>query len=209
MFYKVGVLKFHKTYSKTNTYAGAYGWLKFYPTHIFFLTDWQSKHPNACQWLQRNFLLRVFSKWEQIQRKLKIFSYLFTLTESFIFCAWVLSSLKSVNSKIWTRWNVFFSYIFGFFLKKTFCSYQSCITFFNGFETQALSRFKSYWRSVEGYRWWEPSTIAPTAQQMKFSIKNFFRKCDQIRSILQIWSHSLKKFLMEKFITECPAGHKA
>ena len=35
---------------------------------------------------------------------------------------------------------------------------------------------------------------------MKFSIKNFFSKCDQIRSILRIWSHLLKDSLMENFI---------
>ena len=35
---------------------------------------------------------------------------------------------------------------------------------------------------------------------MKFSIKDFFSKCDQIRSFLPIWSHLLKKFLMENFI---------
>ena len=28
-----------------------------------------------------------------------------------------------------------------------------------------------------------------TAQKIKFSIKNFFSKCDQIHSFLQIWSH--------------------
>ena len=38
-----------------------------------------------------------------------------------------------------------------------------------------------------------------TAQKMKFSIKNFFSKCDQIRRKLQIWSHLLKKSLMENF----------
>ena len=35
---------------------------------------------------------------------------------------------------------------------------------------------------------------------MKFFIKNFFRKCDQIRRKLRIWSHLLKKLLMENFI---------
>ena len=35
---------------------------------------------------------------------------------------------------------------------------------------------------------------------MKFSIKDFFSKCDQIRSFLRNWSHSLKKSLMENFI---------
>ena len=35
---------------------------------------------------------------------------------------------------------------------------------------------------------------------MKFSINDFFRKRDQIRSFLQIWSYLLKKSLMENFI---------
>ena len=35
---------------------------------------------------------------------------------------------------------------------------------------------------------------------MKFSIKDFFVKCDQIRSFLRIWSHLLKKFLIKNFI---------
>ena len=39
-----------------------------------------------------------------------------------------------------------------------------------------------------------------TAQTMKFSIKDFFSKCDQIRRKLRIRSHLLKKSLMENFI---------
>ena len=39
-----------------------------------------------------------------------------------------------------------------------------------------------------------------TAQNMKFSIKDFFSKCDQIRRFLRIWSHLLKKSLMENFM---------
>ena len=38
-----------------------------------------------------------------------------------------------------------------------------------------------------------------TAQKMKFSIKDFFCKCKQ-KMKLRIWSHSLKKSLMEIFI---------
>ena len=38
------------------------------------------------------------------------------------------------------------------------------------------------------------------AQKMKFSIKHFFSKCNQIRKKLWIWSHLLKKSLMENFI---------
>ena len=32
---------------------------------------------------------------------------------------------------------------------------------------------------------------------MKFSIKDFFSKCDKTRSFLRIWSHLLKKSLTE------------
>ena len=35
---------------------------------------------------------------------------------------------------------------------------------------------------------------------MKFSIKNFFSKWEQIRRKLRIWSHLLKKSLMKNFI---------
>ena len=38
------------------------------------------------------------------------------------------------------------------------------------------------------------------AQKMKFSIKDFFSYCDQIRSFLRIWSDLLKKSLMENFM---------
>ena len=36
--------------------------------------------------------------------------------------------------------------------------------------------------------------------KMKFSIKYFFSKCDQICRKLWVWSHLLKKSLMENFI---------
>ena len=39
-----------------------------------------------------------------------------------------------------------------------------------------------------------------TAQKMKFSVKEFFSKCEQIRSFLRIKSLLLKKFLMENLI---------
>ena len=39
-----------------------------------------------------------------------------------------------------------------------------------------------------------------TAQKIKFSIKDFFSKCDQIRSFLRFWSYLLKKSFMENFI---------
>ena len=46
-------------------------------------------------------------------------------------------------------------------------------------------------------------TVNITAQKMKFSIKDFFSKCDQIRRKLR--SHLLKKSLMENFIFLCNA----
>ena len=39
-----------------------------------------------------------------------------------------------------------------------------------------------------------------TAQKIKFFIKDFLSKCDQIRRKLRIWSHLLKKSLMKNFI---------
>ena len=43
-------------------------------------------------------------------------------------------------------------------------------------------------------------TSRTTAQKMKFSIKNFFSICGQILRKLRLWSHLLKKSLVEKFI---------
>ena len=51
--------------------------------------------------------------------------------------------------------------------------------------------YRQYPRIIDGWI---------TAQKIKFSIKDFFSKCDQIHSFLQIWSHLLKKSLMENFI---------
>ena len=49
----------------------------------------------------------------------------------------------------------------------------------------------------------EAEAVAQTCShctKKKSSIKDFFSKCDQIRSFLRIWSHLLKKSLMENFI---------
>ena len=43
-------------------------------------------------------------------------------------------------------------------------------------------------------------TANPLHKKMKFSIKDFFRKCDYIHRKLRTWSHVLKKSLMENFI---------
>ena len=43
-------------------------------------------------------------------------------------------------------------------------------------------------------------SVISIAQKMKFSINDLFIKCDQIRRTLRIWSHLLKKPVMENFI---------
>ena len=43
-------------------------------------------------------------------------------------------------------------------------------------------------------------SVSCTALKIKFFIKDFFSKCDQIWRKLRIWSHLLKKSLMENFI---------
>ena len=53
-----------------------------------------------------------------------------------------------------------------------------------------------FWSNVTNY----------TAQKMKFSVKDFFSKCDQIRMKRRIWLNLLKKFLIENFFF-CAAPH--
>ena len=50
------------------------------------------------------------------------------------------------------------------------------------------------------------NTQQHTAQTTKFSIKDFFSKCGQIRSFLRIMLHSLKKYFMENFIFSAVAA---
>ena len=44
------------------------------------------------------------------------------------------------------------------------------------------------------------SNMLHCKKKKKFSIKNLFSKCDQIRRKLRIWSHLLKKSVIENFI---------
>ena len=43
-------------------------------------------------------------------------------------------------------------------------------------------------------------TVQYTAQKMKFSIKGFLSKCEQMQNFLRIFSHLLKESLMENLI---------
>ena len=60
--------------------------------------------------------------------------------------------------------------------------------------------FKSF--SQRNRQWMAQTNLwlLNTTQKMKISIKDSFSKCDQIRRELWIWSHSLKKSLMENLI---------
>ena len=49
-------------------------------------------------------------------------------------------------------------------------------------------------------QFFETVTLATTTEKMKFPIKDFFSKCDQIRRKLRIWLHLLKESLTENFI---------
>ena len=51
-----------------------------------------------------------------------------------------------------------------------------------------------HWKKFKS---WHEEIIYISAQKMNFSIKSFFNKCDRIQ---RIWSHLLKKRLMESFI---------
>ena len=71
-----------------------------------------------------------------------------------------------------------------------------------------LLRIKSFKKSFVNLKWkvlfWKAQH---NAQKMKFSITDFFSKCDWIRSFLRIWSHILKKSVMENFNFLC-SGNK-
>ena len=57
-----------------------------------------------------------------------------------------------------------------------------------------------YLKGVAQSFYFQKNLLWLTAQKMKFSIKGFFSKGDQIRNFLRILSHLRKKSLMENFI---------
>ena len=64
----------------------------------------------------------------------------------------------------------------------------------------SLIYIRSSWSELR-YFSFEPSLkLWCTASKMKFPIKDFFSKCNQIRRKPRIWSQLLKKFLMGNFI---------
>ena len=61
-----------------------------------------------------------------------------------------------------------------------------------------LTILQSEYQQIFSYRSFAKSLSLH--KKMKFSIKEFFSKCDQIRRTLRIWSHLMKKSLMEFFV---------
>ena len=97
-----------------------------------------------------------------------------------------------------------------------YSSYQDC-----GKNTPAIYFPTNSIKHIDSFKWQTlypnqlceiifPNKVTPqfhqaahhdlTAQKTKFSITDFFSKCDQIRRKLRIWSHLLKKSLLENFI---------
>ena len=68
------------------------------------------------------------------------------------------------------------------------------------FKNELLKMLKIGWfkELTSSLDWITASFIIP-CKKMKFSIMDFFSKCGQIRRKLRIWSHLLKKSLMENF----------
>ena len=62
---------------------------------------------------------------------------------------------------------------------------------------EKLIDVKSYWINDKSLQ-----------KKMKFSNKDIFSKCDQIHTLLRIWSHLLKKSLMRNFIF-CASSYKS
>ena len=79
---------------------------------------------------------------------------------------------------------------------------NSCarVSFFDNVEASAPLDYKGLdFASIQNKK--DESELRKyTVQEMTFSIKDFFGKCDQICSFQPIWSHLLKKSFMENFI---------
>ena len=67
---------------------------------------------------------------------------------------------------------------------------------------QKLNKCVTY-RVIERLNTQDLRKLEKFKKKLKFYIKGFFIKCDQIPWKLRIWSHLLKKFFMENFIFLC------
>ena len=68
-------------------------------------------------------------------------------------------------------------------------------------DIEELVFFKEDWDSLLNLKMDDRNILLTSnVQKMKFSIKDFFSKYDRIRRKLRIWSHLLKKSLMENIV---------
>ena len=88
----------------------------------------------------------------------------------------------------------------------------NCLGVFDHFLGLALKGLTWTWNNFLGVvfgKSYHQINKFPLHKKMKFSIKDFFNKWDQIRKKLRIWSHLLKKSLIEKFIVRAVSSSKS
>ena len=104
----------------------------------------------------------------------------------------VLQSVKFITTWGVTSWN-FRSFLHdSFFVKHLWIATTNSLPF--EFWLNFTYRSSIFIVAFEHFFWFY------TAPKMKFFIKDFFSKCDQMRTFLQIWSHLPKKSLTENLI---------
>ena len=120
-----------------------------------------------------------------------------------------LISLLPVSSKIFER--ILYDSMITFFTKNSLISQQqpgfkpsdSCTNQLQSIMYQIYESFDDVHEVRSVFLHMSKAFISygmSTAQKMKFSIEDFFSKCDQIRRNLRVESHLLKKSLVENFI---------
>ena len=120
--------------------------------------------------------------------------YLAGRFDFFCFIVYISSVMKRQNSFFEIRKIHFWS-------SNRRCSVKGVLfwrLYFKNICEELLFSFAEFQQRISSLR--PEKSLTHTAQKMKFSIKDFLCKCDQILSFLRIWSHSLKKSLMGNFI---------
>ena len=89
----------------------------------------------------------------------------------------------------------FFDYVLSYFIHL----FQTGLHIYEVMTNKIFGLYEKFLRmfqeTLESFK-----SLPEIAQKMKFYSKGLFSKCDQMRSFLRIWSHLLKKSLMEKFL---------
>ena len=90
-------------------------------------------------------------------------------------------------------WLFFYSAFYLAVLHKTEWKHEDGLVPYKRWDIISISQCLKWTWSFTGF-------TSHTTQKMKFSVTDFFSKCDQIGRFLPIWSHLLKKSLREIFI---------